>query len=319
MVKEFEEACFNGKRGDILGPIKTPFGYHMIRIDSTKFVKDDKKKLAKSKDKKAPPIQDSVYARHILIKMEASQTTIETARENANLFYETAKDNGFDMAFEKFHTKHNLAIDTTSEIVSNDMGMVAGFPDRMHQVVHFAFHEEVGAVSKPHKTAQGFTIFKLVSHAKAETKPLDQVRERVRNSLLDEKRKDLAFKKAQDYRAKMTALTDIKKIDSTLLIHDLNNFTMSSSIPGVGRDARLSGTLFQIPMSVVSEPIRGARGSYVAEVFVRDAFNEARYQEARGNLKQQLLSAKQQRAYREWLDGIKKKSEIQDFRADFNL
>jgi peptidyl-prolyl cis-trans isomerase D len=319
MVKEFEEACFKGKKGDIVGPIKTQFGYHIIRIDSTRFVKDDKKKLAKSKDKKAPPIQDSVLARHILIKMEASQTTIETARENANLFYEAAKEGGFDLALEKYRAKFKLNVDTTAEIINNDMGMVAGFPDRLRQAVHFAFHEDIGAVTKPHKTGYGFTLFKLISHSKAEIKSLDQVRDRVKNSVSDEKRKELAFKKAQDFRAKMATLTDIKKIDSALVIHDLNNFTANSSIPGVGRDARLSGVLFQIPMSALSPPIKGSRGSYLAQVFTRDAFNETRYQEARGNLKQQLLSAKQQRAYRDWLDGLKKKSEIQDFRADFNL
>lgn len=35
MVKEFEDACFNSKNklDDILGPIKTEFGFHLIRID----------------------------------------------------------------------------------------------------------------------------------------------------------------------------------------------------------------------------------------------------------------------------------------------
>jgi peptidyl-prolyl cis-trans isomerase C len=35
MVKEFETACFSGKKGDIVGPVKTQFGYHIIRIDDT--------------------------------------------------------------------------------------------------------------------------------------------------------------------------------------------------------------------------------------------------------------------------------------------
>ena len=35
MVKEFDVACFNAKKGDVLGPIKTQFGYHIIRIDDT--------------------------------------------------------------------------------------------------------------------------------------------------------------------------------------------------------------------------------------------------------------------------------------------
>ena len=35
MVKEFENACFSptAKKGDIIGPIKTQFGFHLIKID----------------------------------------------------------------------------------------------------------------------------------------------------------------------------------------------------------------------------------------------------------------------------------------------
>ena len=35
MVKEFETAAFGGKKGQVLGPIKTQFGYHLIRVDDT--------------------------------------------------------------------------------------------------------------------------------------------------------------------------------------------------------------------------------------------------------------------------------------------
>ena len=35
MVKEFETAAFSGKKGQIIGPVKTQFGYHLIRIDDT--------------------------------------------------------------------------------------------------------------------------------------------------------------------------------------------------------------------------------------------------------------------------------------------
>lgn len=36
MVKEFEDACFNGKTGDVVGPVKTEFGYHVIKITGQK-------------------------------------------------------------------------------------------------------------------------------------------------------------------------------------------------------------------------------------------------------------------------------------------
>ena len=35
MVKEFETAAFSGKKGQILGPVKTQFGFHLIRVDDT--------------------------------------------------------------------------------------------------------------------------------------------------------------------------------------------------------------------------------------------------------------------------------------------
>lgn len=35
MVKEFENAAFSGRRGQIMGPVKTQFGWHLIRINDT--------------------------------------------------------------------------------------------------------------------------------------------------------------------------------------------------------------------------------------------------------------------------------------------
>lgn len=36
MVKEFEDACFSGKKGQIVGPVKTQFGWHVIKIEDIK-------------------------------------------------------------------------------------------------------------------------------------------------------------------------------------------------------------------------------------------------------------------------------------------
>jgi peptidyl-prolyl cis-trans isomerase C len=36
MVAPFEKACFAGKEGEVVGPVKTQFGWHVIRIDGKK-------------------------------------------------------------------------------------------------------------------------------------------------------------------------------------------------------------------------------------------------------------------------------------------
>lgn len=32
MVPEFEKAAFDGEKGKVLGPVKTKFGYHIIKV-----------------------------------------------------------------------------------------------------------------------------------------------------------------------------------------------------------------------------------------------------------------------------------------------
>ncbi len=36
MVPEFEKACFEGQKGQVVGPVKTEFGYHIIMINDQK-------------------------------------------------------------------------------------------------------------------------------------------------------------------------------------------------------------------------------------------------------------------------------------------
>ena len=35
MVREFEDAAFSGKKGQVLGPVKTQFGWHLIKVDDS--------------------------------------------------------------------------------------------------------------------------------------------------------------------------------------------------------------------------------------------------------------------------------------------
>ena len=76
MVKPFEEAVFAGKKGDILGPVKSDFGWHVIMVTDTKPAK------VKSLADATPEIEAQ------LKKSIAQRRFGETAEQFANLVYE---------------------------------------------------------------------------------------------------------------------------------------------------------------------------------------------------------------------------------------
>ena len=59
MVKPFEDVAFSSKVGDIVGPVETPFGLHLIQIVARKTEDNETK----------------VHARHILLKYKMSSET----------------------------------------------------------------------------------------------------------------------------------------------------------------------------------------------------------------------------------------------------
>ena len=79
MVKPFEDAAFKAKKGSIIGPIESRFGSHIIKV----------------RDKRTEKGKDQILASHILLKVEASPTTLSDLRRIATLFSYDAQDSGF--------------------------------------------------------------------------------------------------------------------------------------------------------------------------------------------------------------------------------
>ena len=76
MVKPFEDAVFAAKKGDILGPVKSDFGYHVIEVTDVKPAK------VKSLAEATPEIEG------ILKKQKATGLMAQDAEDFSNVVYE---------------------------------------------------------------------------------------------------------------------------------------------------------------------------------------------------------------------------------------
>ena len=67
MVPQFEEAAFSLKVGEISEPVKTPFGYHVIRVEAKKAFDEAKPDVErKMRSDMAQKTLEDMEKRHIL-------------------------------------------------------------------------------------------------------------------------------------------------------------------------------------------------------------------------------------------------------------
>jgi len=109
MVPAFDSAAFSLKIGEISQPVKTRFGWHVIKLNDRKTEKGIPRGGTEEVD------IEKLNAAHILLRVEPSSTTLEQLFNNAQDFVETALSEGFKETAEQF----NYEIQTTQPFVED--------------------------------------------------------------------------------------------------------------------------------------------------------------------------------------------------------
>lgn len=174
MVEEFEEVCFDPdvNIGDIVGPVKTNFGFHIIHILGNKT-------MSEKYDEPA-----MINVRLVLFKYEqGDEKSEENAEMSANsIVVQTQKGLDFIEAVERFSQD-----DTTKE---ND-GETGFFTEAERPELFMAAEKlAVGDIAGPIKTFDGYAAIKVIDKTEAVKASLDseEVYEKVKDDVMNEKK-----------------------------------------------------------------------------------------------------------------------------------
>ncbi|OQX96501.1 hypothetical protein B6I21_00810 [candidate division KSB1 bacterium 4572_119] len=297
MVKPFEEASFTAKKGDVVGPVLTQHGFHIIKIE----------------DKKVEDGKEKVKARHILLNIKPSRNTIETVRDDANYFAEVAAEEGFSQAVINEH----LAPDTT--IFFSRSGFLPGL-GMQKRISDAVFNAKVGKASRVYYIEdRGYLIYEVTEIQKEGTKPLAEVEAMIKNTIRREKQIELAGADCRKFREKITSPESFETLaaQDSLKIEETDFFAMSGFIRGVGKDTKFIGTAFGLSQDEISGPVKGTRGYYLIKLVEKQEINESLFDLQKNALKIDLLDNKRQTAYSNWYNDLKEKAEIIDNRYKF--
>ncbi len=297
MVKPFEDAAFGAAVGEIVGPVLSQHGFHIIKVE----------------DKKVEEEKEKVRARHILLKIEPSRNTTETVRDDATYFSERAQDEGFQQVLSSDGRKPD-----TTNFFSNS-GFIPGLG--MQKLMSDAiFDAKIGKASRlGYIEGRGYIVYELAAIQKERIKPLSEVKATISNILVREKQKELAGEICRRFREKIQSpeTFELLAAQDSLLVEETDFFAMNGYVRSVGRDPQFIGAAFGLDVNEVSPPIKGSRGYYLIKLLEIEPFNESLFELQKNNLKYDMLESKKRTAYNDWYNNLKEQAEIKDYRYRF--
>ncbi|MCX8010967.1 MAG: peptidylprolyl isomerase, partial [Ignavibacteria bacterium] len=296
MVPEFEKAAFGGKIGEIIGPIKTSYGFHIIKVHQ------------KSKSIR--------IAAELSNPVKVSSQTREEIYNSANDFaYLLSKGNDFEKEAElmKYQVLETPSFNSKSEYVPG-VGMNKALVD-------FAFENKLNTVSESYRIPGGYVVAKISDVVNEGVKKFDEVKESLKPLVLREKKMELMKKRAEEMRKKIPAgesLSYLTKLDSTLVVTNTGSFGYGQFVGGnVGRDFDFNFATFKLKQGEISNPVKGQRGYYLIQLVSKTDFDKNAYDMQKTSLRNQLLQEKKSMFFNQWLANLKKNAKIEDHRHKY--
>ena len=303
MVKPFTDAAFAADTGQIVGPIKTQYGYHLIYVQDKKVENDVQK----------------VKASHILLKVTPAPSTVEDADNKARFFSEDSKEMGFNTVAEK----NKFEIKNTG-LFEERAGFIPGIGQN-HAVLSFAFSKVLDDVSNIIKLDEGYAVFSISQVQLEGYKDIEEVKRLIANSV----RMEMAKEKAKDFTVN-SIVPQVKSGKEFKVIADqdtskktrfgeTNLFSLSSTIPGIPKSPEFNATAFTLKIGQVSDLIETTSGYYFEKLLKKTAFDSTAFNIQAQTIKNQLLRKKQTSIFTDWYDQLKENADIVDNRKMFGL
>lgn len=298
LLPEFEVASFDGKKGDIVGPILTDYGFHVIKIN----------------DKRVVDESEQVNTSHILLTITPGRGTENKLKDTANIFALEANEYGFFALADSLGLEINESSPIRKEsIFIDDFGVA-------RSAVNFAFNNIEGATSDAIKNDNFYGVFFLDSVKDESILSFEDVKEDLKTEFLSnfkkEQIKNLAQSLKENSAEEMNLLALSQKNESFEYVAE-SSASLIGSFDSIGKSNYIVGALTNAKAGDIFGPLPTIRGQAFVKVIEIDEINSNDFEEKKESIKFSLLIQRQNLLWANWLQALRDNSDIEDYRYDF--
>jgi len=252
------------------------------------------------------------HIREIELALSTGAITTDSLSALAQDVQRRAVESGMDAAAAEY----GLTVETSAPFT-------AGFPipglGLAPQLSRFAFANEPGTVSYVLGDGSAYYVCEVAQRLGAAVEPLDGVREGIVASLLGERRRQMATRKAEAFHRSVTASSRASLAGAAqqyqYAVVPTDTFTVRSRVGAIRASSAFQNAALALEAGAVSPPIEGDDAIYVIQLLYKSPFDTARFQEQAPPIRERIYQRRVQQYVAWWYEAIRKDSKIEDYRG----
>ena len=298
LLPEFEVASFDANEGDIVGPIMTEYGFHVIKVNEKRIVENN----------------EQVNASHILLTIQPGRGTENKLKDTASIFALESNEYGF------FALADSLKLEVfNSNSVRKESIFIENFGVG-RSAVNFAFNNVEGATSDVIKNDNFFGVFFLDSVEEKTTLTYNDVKDDLKNEFLTEFKKNYIKSLALSVEEKNKNdfnFADVAKENPKFEYVAEASSNLIGSFESIGKSNYVVGAIANSETGDIFGPLPTLRGQAFIKIIEIDEINPSDFEEKKDSIKFSLLIQRQNMLWSNWLQALRDESELEDYRYDF--